>query len=242
MDARYQPILPKQYSMKWLITAATQAEIHPLLQHFNPQAGHKGNFSIFRSPEFQVDIYITGVGIPLTAMNLSRFLSQNSYQHLFNVGIAGSFSPAYPIGTVVEVNQEQFGDLGIEMADGQFRTVFDSGLIEPDSIPFENGRLFQPIPYPFTHELPKVSGITVNKVHGYPPNIEAVRKKFRPDIESMEGAAFFLTCLEFQQAFTAIRSISNRVEARDRSKWDIPLAIKNLNAFLIQLVEKQSQP
>jgi futalosine hydrolase len=228
--------------MKWLITAATQAEIQPLLQHFLPQAGHKGNFSILLTPDFQVDICITGVGIPLTVLNLSRFLAHNSYQHLFNVGIAGSFSPAYPIGTVVEVTQEQFADLGIEMANGQFRTVFEAGLSDPDAAPFEEGRLLQAIPYPFTDELPKVKGITVNKVHGYPPHIEAVRKKFHPDIESMEGAAFFLTCLEYQLPFTAIRSISNRVEARDRSKWDIPLAVNKLNAFLIQLLEQPSKP
>ena len=45
----------------------------------------------------------------------------------------------------------------------------------------------------------------------------------------MEGAAFFQVCEKFNIPCLQIRSVSNKVEKRDLQKWDIDLAVKNLN-------------
>jgi len=55
----------------------------------------------------------------------------------------------------------------------------------------------------------------------------------------MEGAAFHYACLKEKVPYAEIRSISNYVEKRDRSKWNIPLAIKNLNDFFIVLLNEK---
>jgi futalosine hydrolase len=52
----------------------------------------------------------------------------------------------------------------------------------------------------------------------------------------MEGAAFFAGCIDFEADYIQIRAISNYVEKRDKSKWNLPLAIQNLNNELIQLI------
>ena len=52
----------------------------------------------------------------------------------------------------------------------------------------------------------------------------------------MEGAAFLASCGHAKH-YTQIRAISNYVEKRDKSKWNMPLAIKNLNDFLINFIE-----
>ncbi|MBK8564227.1 MAG: hypothetical protein IPN76_13040 [Saprospiraceae bacterium] len=78
--------------------------------------------------------------------------------------------------------------------------------------------------------------MTVNKVHGFQPSIDAVLKQYPSDVESMEGAAFFLACLMAGQPFLEIRSISNLVEARNREAWDLPKAIQQLNNVLIEMV------
>ena len=57
----------------------------------------------------------------------------------------------------------------------------------------------------------------------------------------MEGAAFFYACLLGGVRFHQIRSISNFVEERDRSKWDIPLALANLNKTLFEILKEQSR-
>jgi futalosine hydrolase len=51
----------------------------------------------------------------------------------------------------------------------------------------------------------------------------------------MEGAAFFYVCSRENIPFLAIRAVSNKVEPRNREKWNIPLAIKNLSEKLGEL-------
>ncbi len=54
----------------------------------------------------------------------------------------------------------------------------------------------------------------------------------------MEGAAFHYACLQENIPFLQLRSISNYVEVRDKSKWKIQLAIKELNDTLIKYFER----
>jgi futalosine hydrolase len=80
-----------------------------------------------------------------------------------------------------------------------------------------------------TLALSTVNGLTNNTVSGEEKLIKRMKDRFSPDIETMEGAAFFYVCLMENVPFAEIRSISNTVEPRDKSKWDIPVAIKNMS-------------
>ena len=73
-------------------------------------------------------------------------------------------------------------------------------------------------------------------MHGKKEAIEEVVKRLNPDLESMEGAAFMMVCQKFNITFIQIRSISNYVEERDKEKWDLDLAIKNLNNQLRTII------
>ena len=64
-----------------------------------------------------------------------------------------------------------------------------------------------------------------------------IKKKFNADIESMEGAAFHFVCLQKSVPFLQVRSISNKVGIRDKSKWNIPVALKNLSIELITILD-----
>ena len=85
--------------------------------------------------------------------------------------------------------------------------------------------------------LPKVNGITVNTVHGNKDSIAKVVKKFNPTVESMEGAAFMQCCDWTGLKHVQLRAVSNYVEVRNKDNWNIPLAIKNLNNTLINILE-----
>ena len=61
---------------------------------------------------------------------------------------------------------------------------------------------------------------------------------YQADLESMEGAAFFYSCLAAGVPFTEIRSVSNFVAERDKSHWNIPLAIQNLDKTLDHLLKE----
>ncbi|MDZ7878748.1 MAG: futalosine hydrolase [Saprospiraceae bacterium] len=227
---------------KVLVVAATQFEIQPFIHFLSTEMRQKQSI-VFRNYEF--DVLITGVGMVNTALKLTKRLTQNTYDIALNAGVAGSFigdkttkNPPILRGAVVEVVSEQYGDLGVEEADGRFTDMFELGLIKPDESPYKKSKLLNLKPLGL-NALPRVSGLTVQKVHGFEPSIEAISKKYDCQIETMEGAAFFQTCLTEGIAFTQIRAISNFVESRNRDNWKMQEAIQNLNEVLIELFEKR---
>jgi futalosine hydrolase len=119
-----------------------------------------------------------------------------------------------------------------------FRALPDIGLRDPDPFPFSNADIVNEAPpdLPGLTALPQVSGITVNTVHGDEPSIASVVDRCRPDVESMEGAAFMYACRVHGVPFAQIRAVSNRVERRNRAAWDIPGAIAALNRVALELL------
>jgi futalosine hydrolase len=57
-------------------------------------------------------------------------------------------------------------------------------------------------------------------------------------VESMEGGPLHYVCLRMGVPFLQLRSVSNTVGVRDKTQWNIPLAIARLNEQLIHLLEK----
>jgi futalosine hydrolase len=190
---------------------------------------------LFQKEALEVSLLVTGIGMTLTALNLGSLFAKQRFDLAINAGIAGAYpASGLAIGEVVQVTSERFADLGVEEADGRFVDVHELGLVDANASPFTNGELVNPaMGFDF---LPKANGLTVNKVHGFQPSIDAVLKQYPSDVESMEGAAFFLACLMAGQPFLEIRSISNLVEARNRKAWDLPKAIQQLNNVLIEMV------
>jgi futalosine hydrolase len=54
----------------------------------------------------------------------------------------------------------------------------------------------------------------------------------------MEGAAIALVALRYGIPSLEIRGISNLVEDRDMSRWDIPAAVERCQRFLIKIIEE----
>lgn len=209
--------------MKILLVAATEFEIAPLLKKLGKK-NSKRNFISFRKNKNQIDVLITGVGMTATAFWLGKILNKK-YSLAINLGLAGSFNKNISPGTVVNVVSDCFADLGAE--DGNnFLTAEEIGLTK--SSKFNTKK--------FIHALPKVNGITVNTVHGNEASIKKVVKKFNPDTESMEGAAFFYACAMEKIPSLQIRAISNYVERRNKKRWKTALAIRKLNKIAGQII------
>jgi len=62
--------------------------------------------------------------------------------------------------------------------------------------------------------------------------------EFDADIESMEGAALHYVCLQENIPFLQVRSVSNYVGERDKTKWKMKEAIHNLNTELSKLINR----
>jgi futalosine hydrolase len=222
--------------MKVLIVAATFSEIRPFVEHFKMEVV-QSNLYYLKTSDTELHCLVTGAGIVATTYALTVHLSEKKYDLVINAGIAGSFNDRYPIGTVVEVVNETLGDFGADN-NGVFITAMEAGFQNANEFPFENGFLKNPGLGDLFRQLPKVCGVTVNTTSGSASRMEAIQSKFNPDIESMEGAAFFYVCRKHLVNFTQIRAISNKVEPRNKKNWDISLAISNLNSTLINTFAK----
>lgn len=222
--------------MNLLFAAATPFEIQPLMDHLRKKFVASGHYT-FQKGTVEVSVLITGAGLPMMAYGMGKILGRKEVNLAVNAGIAGAFNRELRIGDVVQVASERFADLGVQEADGRFTDVHELGLIEADERPFTGGKLVNEAAGQYEF-LPAAHGISVNRVHGYPTDIKALRVKY-PDaeVESMEGAAFFYACLMEGIPFVEIRAISNYVEARNREKWDVPLAIERLNGVLVEMLE-----
>jgi futalosine hydrolase len=226
--------------MKVLIVAATRFEIRPLADKFALVQKEDDSLAHYQFRNDKVDILITGMGMTSTAFYLGKQLPGSNYDIVINAGICGSYSDSLGIGKIVNITEESFCELGAENND-QFIPIFGLGLIDPDEPPFRSGKLLNNTTPKGSvlRSLDRVRGITSNTIHGHPETIRKIREQFNPDVESMEGAAFFYACLLTGVPFHQIRGISNFVEERDKSRWDIPLALANLNKTLFEILKEQ---
>jgi len=77
----------------------------------------------------------------------------------------------------------------------------------------------------------------VNTVHGNARSIALAVERFKPRVESMEGAAFMYACLINNLPFAQVRAVSNLVEPRNRDAWKLADAIRNLGETAIGILE-----
>ncbi len=204
--------------MKLLVVAATEFEIAPFILQ-NTVA----------------DILITGVGSPACMYALTKRLQQTKYDFAIQAGIAGTFKNSFPLGETFFVKTDAFADLGI-YENGRFFTLFDKNFADPNAIPYQNGRLENSLDNAFN--ISTANAITVNTVTDNFSQTTMFTKKFDPDIESMEGAAFHYVCIQENIPFIQLRSVSNFVGERIKTNWKMKESIQSLNLHLQKVVDQ----
>ncbi len=216
--------------MNILIVSATENEI----LMFKKYIFENKKTVIFIKQKANIDFLITDVGMLFTTYKLTKELNKKKYDLIINAGIAGAFNKNLKLGEVVNIKQQTFGDFGVD-DNSVFKSMFDINLIDKNKFPFTDGKITNNYNIDFINNLKQVNGITVNTVSGDNNKIIKLTDKFNTDIETMESIAIFYICKIEKINFIEIRAISNYVENRDKSKWEIELAIKNLNNFLINI-------
>lgn len=202
--------------MKILIVSATWTEIQLLTDRF--------------SNVQQLDFLVTGVGMVATAFALGNHLGvQKDYDLAINTGIAGAFDRNIALGEVVTIKTDTLAELGAE-DDDHFLTIDDLGYGKSTFYPNVKHFAFS--------KLKQVDAITVNRVHGRAVSINQVTQRLHPQLESMEGAAFFYACNQYKIPCIQIRAVSNYIEKRNKANWQIGLAVKNLNETLMEILNK----
>jgi len=204
--------------MNVLIIAATEMEIASFLKENN-----------------KTDILITGVGIPATVFHLTKKLIEKKYDFVIQAGIGGTFTDSLNLGEVVLIKKDTFADLGINEK-GNFKTLFETRFLDDNDFPYTDGWLVNNSLLK-KNNLTIVNAITINKITDDHLQIKNIQQKFSAQIESMEGAAFHYVCLQQKINFLQIRSISNVVGERDKTKWQMKTAVENLNKELLKIIQ-----
>ncbi len=223
-----------------LIVFSTELEAESLLNKLNAKNIRVYEGNKFKLKNLNTEIFISGIGIPATSYSLTKKILLKNYDLIINAGICGTYNDDLCIGECVSVISDEFADIGICYPDAGFKTLFEEGLLKPNTYPFSNGELYNPLKSNIDTELPKVTAITVNTVSGNTEQIAFRKEKFNPDIETMEGAACAFVCLKEKIKFLQIRAVSNIVEERNKENWNIPLALDNLADELFRILLKFS--
>ena len=224
--------------MRICLAAATAAELGSLPDLLGCTGLERHRPALCAHAGHDLHLIVTGVGMVATAAWCSQAFTRTRYDLALNVGVCGSFDPALRPGSVVHVVSDRLAELGAE--DGtDFLGIEELGLLEADDRPFSRAEIRNPAPpdNAALAALPRVSAITVNTVHGREASIAAIVRRFNPQVESMEGAAFMYACLMHGIPFAQVRAVSNMVEKRNRAAWRLPEAIAALEAAARSIIE-----
>jgi futalosine hydrolase len=231
-DGVYFPGFADICSMHILVTAATPFEIMDSAGFFQKNG--------FKAGDHTIKIAITGVGLVAATYSLMHEIGKQRPGLVIQAGIAGCFTEKKPGETVV-IKKEALADLGV-YEQNRFKSIFELRLADPDASPYSGGYL--PNPYEgllSLSSLEAVTGISINEVTTDKIRMEWYQQNFSPVVESMEGAALHYVCLQEKIPFLQLRTVSNKVGERDKTKWDIKKAIENLNQELISFINKLSE-
>jgi futalosine hydrolase len=217
------------------IVAATPLETRRLAEALHFSEAENQDAMVAGAYGHRISLLHTGIGMVNTAWHLGRHLLAHTPDLAIQVGIAGSFPGGPDIGSVAEVVEDGFPELGAGSPEG----FLDLKTMGFENFRSDSGLYYNEMVNPFGAQtrLPACRGITVNTVHGTQPEIDRVMARWNPQVESMEGAAFFQGCMMSGIRFLQLRGISNRVEPRNRSAWKIPEAAAAVQQFCLEYLQ-----
>ena len=233
-----------------IVTAATFRELSLLAERIGtprqsaslPFLVHEG-----RIGQRSVVLAVTGIGKVNTAACCTYLLENYTPRLLVSTGCAGAFAGSgLAVGELALASSEVFGDEGVLTPAG-WESLDHIGL----PLVERGGRaFFNELPLSLTAtaramqlaaalSLPVRRGrfLTVSTCSGTAARGEELESRFHAICENMEGAAAAQVALLYGVECLEVRGVSNLVEDRDLSRWDIPLAVEQAQRFLFKFIE-----
>lgn len=233
-----------------LVTAATMLELAPLIHAIEAQKLSAAEF-----PETfggtvgtsAVLLAVTGMGKVNTAMAITALFERHRPGLLINTGCAGAYpGSGLKLGDLALATAEVYGDEGVLTPTGwESLECIGIPVLEREGKCYSNEFPLSVPVWERAMGLAATMGltmgrgrfVTVSTCSGTRSRGEELQRRFGAICENMEGAAaaqvsmcYGIDCLE-------VRGISNMVEDRDLSRWDIPLAVEKTQRFLLRLLE-----
>ena len=204
--------------MNILIVSASAYEINPLLK-LHTIGDH-------------VECLITGLGMVNTVFEMMTLLERKKFDLVINAGICGAYSKQTNLGEVLNVTSDRFADIALDH-NGVFFPI-DKALSTTVNQIIENNSV---VINPLLSSIEEATSITLNTITGSNERKEQILQWYAPDIETMEGAAVAFVCQQKRINYVQLRGVSNYVEPRNTNNWNMPLAIKNLNQYILEFLK-----
>ncbi len=170
------------------------------------------------------DVLVCGVGMAKAAVRTANQLNQKAYCGVINLGIAGGFPTHSEIGSVVMSDRVLAPEIGAESPQG-FLSIdelgFGSQEVPVVTNPFFVGKIAE------KRSIKVGTILTVLTATGTEDTLQS-RALHGALAEAMEGFGVATATEEQGLPFAEIRTISNLVGIRDKSKWDFSAAFKGL--------------
>jgi futalosine hydrolase len=190
---------------------------------------------------------ISGIGKVNAAACTASLLAGCTPGLLISTGCAGAFpGSGLGVGDLAAATTEIYGDEGVLTPAGW-------ASLELIGIPVaerDGRRYFNEIPLaaPSAERAVTLANdlgigirpgrfLTVSTCSGTAARGEELQQRFDCICENMEGAAVAQTALRYGIDCLEVRGVSNLVEDRDLSRWDIGLAVERAQRFLLAYIE-----
>lgn len=229
--------------MKIALISPTSEEGRPLSVHLKRLSGHP--FTIYQGQmkNNKISLIISGIGKTNAASASTYILNKISPDLLILFGIAGAYPySGLSIGDLVIAEKEFYGDEGIVMKDGFYGLdligipVLKKGRrIIFNELPL-NKALIRRVKKIIKQPVKAGNFITLSSITGTNDRAIQLARRFNALCENMEGAAVAQVCKIFKRDLIEIRGISNIVEDRDRSRWNIKAAIRSCSNALFDIL------
>lgn len=208
--------------MKMLIVAATIQELASV-QKLNQQK--------------EIRYFVHGVGMMNAMYHLQNILNREVFDLIIQCGIAGTYSPFINIGETILVTSDTF-ECGAQNIDGSILSLSDIHLHNADISFCESESIPSNFAINFSCNHSKVKALTVAVSSGNKDTIQHRISKYNADIESMEGAALHYICNAKKIPFMQVRTISNKVEVRNKNNWKIESALHNNAISICEIIDQ----
>jgi futalosine hydrolase len=233
-----------------VITAATPRELGALVEaaggcHVHLSGGWECREGWLSGK--RVVIAATGLGKVNTAGCIVQLLSRYNPTLLVNVGCGGAYpGSALSIGEIAVASREIYGDEGVLAPDGwQPLDLIGIPLWESGGDRFYNvfelpaGPAEAAVEAATSLRLAVKHGpfITVSSCSGTDERGDELGRRFGAICENMEGAAAAHLAARHGVDLLEFRGISNIVERRDISRWDIDGAIASVQKVMLRFLE-----
>jgi futalosine hydrolase len=233
-----------------VITAATPQELSVLTAQASlPRRPEPAPFVIHEGhlAGRHVILATTGIGKVNAAACVAALLERYSPQLLVSTGCAG----AYPgcgiqVGDLAVASSEAYGDEGVLTPAGWEPLQ----LIGIPVVERGGSRYFNEFPLSLTAAARAMSlagalgltmhrgrFVTVSTCSGTTARGAELRERFHAICENMEGAAAAQVALLYGVDCLEVRGVSNLVEDRDLSRWNLPLAVEEAQRFVRKFIE-----